>query len=68
MTYEESAKKLEEIISKLEIGEISLSESSKLFEQGIALAKDCYAKLEEQKGKITKIKQNQETFFEEIMN
>lgn len=68
MSYEENAKKLEEIITKLETGNISLKESSDLFDEGVKLAKECYSQLQEQKGKITKIKQNQESFFEEDMN
>lgn len=68
MSYEENAKKLEEIITKLETGNISLKESSDLFDEGVKLAKKCYSQLQEQKGKITKIKQNQESFFEEEMN
>lgn len=68
MNYEENTKKLEEIINKLENEDISLSDSSKLFEEGIKLAKECYSQLEEQKGKILKIKQNQEIFFEDEIN
>lgn len=68
MSYEENTKKLEEIINKLENDDISLSDSSKLFEEGVKLAKECYTQLEDQKGKILKIKQNQEVFFEEEMN
>ena len=67
MSYEENAKKLEQIIAKLESGEVSLQESSSLFEEGMKLAKECYALLQEQKGKITKIKQDNTSFFEEEM-
>ena len=68
MKYEENIKRLEEIISKLENGEISLEESGRLFEEGIDLAKQCNVELQEQKGKITKIKQSQESFFEDEIN
>lgn len=67
MSYEENAKKLEQIIAKLESGEVSLQESSSLFEEGMKLAKECYSLLQEQKGKITKIKQDNTSFFEEEM-
>lgn len=67
MSYEENAKKLEQIIAKLESGEVSLQESSSLFEEGMRLAKECYTLLQEQKGKITKIKQDNTSFFEEDM-
>ena len=40
-SYEESLARLEEIISCLESPEISLEDSMKYFEEGVALVKQC---------------------------
>lgn len=52
--YEPSIARLEEIVKQLEAGELSLSESMELFEQGMKASKDCYEILKnaEQKLKI----------------
>lgn len=41
MTYEEAVKKLEETVSNLEGGELTLEESIKAFEEGTKLAAFC---------------------------
>ncbi len=51
-TFEEALVRLEEIIQKLEKGELNLEESLTLFEEGIALARHCNAKLDEAQGKV----------------
>jgi exodeoxyribonuclease VII small subunit len=51
-SFEGALKQLEEIVQRLEKGELSLEESLKLYEQGVALARLCHAKLEEAEGKI----------------
>lgn len=51
-TFEEALVRLEEIIRKLENGELNLEESLKLFEEGIALARHCNAKIDEAQGKV----------------
>ena len=40
-TFEEQIGELEEIVKKLENGDVSLDESLSLFEQGIKLTKGC---------------------------
>lgn len=52
--YEPSIARLEEIVKQLEAGELSLSESMDLFEQGMKASKECYEILKnaEQKLKI----------------
>lgn len=52
MNFEESYRKLEEIVSKLEGQEITLEESTKLFTDGIELSKSCLEYLNKTKGKI----------------
>ena len=57
LSYEEASKQLESIISKLESGNISMSESMALFEEGKKLTKICYEHLEKAKGKLVEVKE-----------
>lgn len=54
-SFEKSIKELEEIVSVLEKGELSLDDSLKQFEKGIALARSCQAKLNNAEQKITSL-------------
>ena len=67
MTFEESAKRLEEIVEKLEGGKVTLEEGSKLFEEGAELVKKCYADLDKTKGKITIIKNELDKIINDTM-
>ncbi|MFQ5706269.1 MAG: exodeoxyribonuclease VII small subunit [bacterium] len=51
-TFEGAMHRLEEIVSELEKGEVSLEESLKKFEEGMALTKFCAARLNEVEKKI----------------
>ena len=51
-SFEAALKQLEEIVQRLEKGELSLEESLKLYEEGIQLSRLCHGKLEEAEGKI----------------
>jgi len=51
-TFEESLKKLETIVSKLEHGDLALEESLKLFEEGVTLSAACKQELEAAEGKV----------------
>lgn len=53
MTYEAAMKQLEEIVKKLETGQLSLDESVKLFEKGTQLSAFCAKALKEAELKIT---------------
>jgi exodeoxyribonuclease VII small subunit len=46
-TFDESLRRLEEIVAQMEQGEIPLEESLKLYEEGIALSKVCAQKLQQ---------------------
>lgn len=46
MNFEESVTELEEIVKKLELGELTLEDALKQFERGIALARISSAKLQ----------------------
>jgi exodeoxyribonuclease VII small subunit len=51
-SFEESLKKLESIVDKLEKGDLSLEESLHLFEEGVGLSAACKKELEEAEGKV----------------
>ncbi|MFQ5602000.1 MAG: exodeoxyribonuclease VII small subunit [bacterium] len=51
-TFEGAMKRLDEIVSKLESGELSLDDSLKLYEEGVELTHFCTAKLNETEKKI----------------
>ena len=56
LTFEESLKKLENIVEQLESGEIDIEKSVKLYEQGMILKKNCEEKLKKVEMQINKIK------------
>lgn len=51
-SFEESVSRLEEIVRALENGSVSLDESLKLYEEGIALVRECNKKLDGVEAKI----------------
>ncbi|MDO4747743.1 MAG: exodeoxyribonuclease VII small subunit [Eubacteriales bacterium] len=55
LTFEKANKELEEIVAKMEKGDISLDESMKLYEQAYKLLTYCTQKLDECKGQIVDI-------------
>jgi exodeoxyribonuclease VII small subunit len=52
-TFEDAMRELEAIVKRLESGELSLEESLKTFEQGVALSKHCFQKLEEAEKRVS---------------
>jgi exodeoxyribonuclease VII small subunit len=51
-TFEESLKKLDEIVAALESGNLPLEDSIKLFEEGVQLSAVCKQELETAEGKV----------------
>ena len=51
--FEESMKKLENLVTELENGNLNLDESVKKFEEGMKIAKQCNTILEDAEKKIT---------------
>lgn len=51
-TFEQALAQLEQIVQKLERGELPLEESLKLYEEGVRLSRLCHGKLEEAEGRI----------------
>lgn len=50
--FEEALGRLEEIVRKMETGDMSLEESLKAFEEGIKLARVCSRKLDEAERRV----------------
>ena len=59
-TFEESMTELEDIVTKLEAGDITLDASLKLFEKGIKLAKTCQKKLDDAEKKVKILTTNED--------
>ena len=55
ITFEEDLKKLEELVYKLESGELPLEQSLKLFEEGVGLYKNCKKRMGAIEVKISKL-------------
>ena len=51
-SFEESLKNLENIVEKLEKGDLALEESLQLFEQGVGLSSACKQELDAAEGKV----------------
>ena len=72
LTFEQANKKLEDIVAKMEKGDVPLDECMILYEEAYKLITYCTHKLEECKGqivdineRITKMKAKPETLFED---
>lgn len=51
--FEDAMKELEDIVKRLESGDLSLEESVKIFEEGVALSRYCFKKLEEAEKRVS---------------
>jgi exodeoxyribonuclease VII small subunit len=58
VSFEENIKELENIVKRLEGGEVSLDEMLGLFEEGIRRTKECTAQLKGAEQKITMLMKN----------
>ncbi len=63
--FEESMSKLEEIVTELEKGNLSLEESVEKFEEGMKISKQCNKILEDSEKKITILLENDDKIIEE---
>lgn len=52
MDFEKKLGRLEEIVQKMERGELGLEESLKLFEEGVRLSRECQGQLSQAETKI----------------
>lgn len=61
LKFEQALKRLEEMVQKLEEGDLPLDESLKVFEEGIELSRFCEQKLNQAEGRVEMIlKDNKE--------
>ena len=56
--FEAALKKLEEIVKKLETGDLSLDSALELFEEGIKLSRFCHTKLEQAERRVVILLKN----------
>ena len=55
VSFEKKVKNLEEIVEKLESGEMEIEETLNLFQDGMKLGKDCRKMLDEIEDKVNKV-------------
>lgn len=55
MDFEKKLNRLEEIVSKMEKGDLALDESLKLFEEGVKLSRDCHGQLNKAETQVKKL-------------
>ena len=66
LSFEDSIKRLDEIVKQLERGEASLSDSMKLFQEGTALIKSCGDMLDEAEQQVVRLKKGADGEPEEL--
>lgn len=52
MDFEKKLKRLDEIVVKMEKGDLPLEESLKLFEEGVKLSRECHKRLNEAESQV----------------
>ena len=55
MDFEKKLNRLEEIVQKMEKGDLSLEESLKFFEEGVKLSRDCHGQLSQAELQVKKL-------------
>lgn len=55
MDFEKRLGRLEEIVQKMEKGDLGLEESMKLFEEGVRLSRECQTQLTSAEAKVKKL-------------
>lgn len=65
-SFEASLKNLEEIVQRLEGGELTLEESLRLFEEGVRLTRVCAATLDEADRRIAVLMRREDGSLEEV--
>ena len=66
LSFEESLARLDEIVRHLEKGDLPLSESLSLFEEGTALMSACNKLLDEAEQKVVKLRKGADRLPEEL--
>lgn len=65
-SYEESVKRLHQIVAELEKTDISLEQSMMLFEEGVVLVKECGEVLENARQKVEQLSGSIKFFSDEV--
>jgi exodeoxyribonuclease VII small subunit len=68
LSFEDALKKLEEIVTDLETGSLSLDDSLAKFESGVIISRLCNKKLKEAKQKVEKLVEKNGTVYTEPMS
>lgn len=55
MDFEKKLGRLEEIVQKMDNGDLALEDSLKLFEEGIKLSRECQTRLTEAEAQVKKL-------------
>lgn len=55
MDFEKKLGRLEEIVQKMERGELSLEDSLKFFEEGVKLSRECQTQLSKAEAQVKKL-------------
>lgn len=55
MDFEKKLGRLEEIVQKMDKGDLALEDSLKLFEEGIKLSRECQTRLTEAEAQVKKL-------------
>ncbi len=66
LSFEEAMKRLEDIVTHLEKGDISLQESIAYFEEGTRLLADCSSMLDEAEQMVVKLRKGNDGEPEEL--
>ena len=66
--FETSLQELEDIVSKMEQGQLSLEQSLEAFEQGVQLTRTCQTTLKEAEQRVSKLTEIGETFELNALN
>ncbi len=61
MEFEKKLSRLEEIVKKMETGDLQLEDSLTLFEEGVRLSKDCQVQLSQAEQKVKMLTKIDET-------
>lgn len=59
LDFEQALKELEELVSRMEQGELTLEESLKCFERGIELTRTCQHALKDAEQKVERLARNE---------
>jgi exodeoxyribonuclease VII small subunit len=55
LSFEQALQRLEQVVKELETGDLSLDSALALFQEGVALARQCGVQLDEAEAKIEKL-------------